>query len=335
MDNFIQEQIDSYKNKKYNMLKESDKMKNIDSIFVLKIKNNKIIANLDNDMLGRKKNIFLIMSMLIEKYNLEDTILLINLTDGYYWKTDTPVFSFGLPKGKQGLIFPNFDMLYFDLLKKNYNQLKRTFNNYHPDKIKNDMYFKGGPATLKRNLFREKLGEEKLPFNVIATKDYSEPLYKVKDHKYLLDLPGVKPQSLRLKYLFLAQRAVFRVSFYNSKIGETGYWRQFYDYIFDVVFHNHPGQALPGAAENENNSYVHLAYDFDYDNPISDDLYKKIKTDLLKKYIFFEKHPKKYQEMIKHLNKNIKKLTIDSMLKYLYRLITKYRQNICLEKISN
>ena len=315
MDNFIQEQIDSYKGKKYNILKEVEKMKYIETIFIVKIKNNKIIANLENDMLGRKKNIFLIMSLLLEKYKLDETILLINLTDGYYWKTDAPVFSFGVPKGKPGLIFPNFDMLYFDLLKKNYNQLKRTFNNYHPDKIKNDMYFKGGPATLKRNLFREKLGQEKLPFNVIATKNYSEALYKVKDHKYLLDLPGVKPQSLRLKYLFLAQRAIFRVSFYNSKIDETGYWRQFYDYIF-----------------NENEDYVHLVYNFDYDNPISDDLYKKIKTDLLKKYIFFEKHPEKYKEMVEHLNKNIKKLTIDSMLKYLYTLIMKYSKDIVHQK---
>ena len=92
-------------------------------------------------------------------------------------------------------------------------------------------------------------------------------------------------------------------------------------------------QALLGAPEND--SYVHLAYDFDYDNPISDDLYKKIKTDLLKKYIFFEKHPKKYEEMVENLNKNIKKLTIDSMLKYLYTLITKYRQDICLGKTCN
>ena len=250
---------------------------------------------------------------MLEKYKLNDTILLINLTDGYYWKTDIPVFSFSVAQGKQGLIFPNFDMCYFDLLKKNFNQLKKIFNNYEPKIIKNDIYFKGGPSTLKKNLFREKMSKEKYPINVIAKKDYSESIYKFKDHKYLFDLPGVKPWSVRLKYLFLTQRVIFRISFYNSQIGESGYWRQFYDYIF-----------------NENKDYVHLAYNFNYDSLIPENLYEKIKKDIIKKYYFFEKYPEKYNEMILNLNKSVKKLTIESMLKYLYTLICKYNEEICI-----
>jgi len=54
----------------------------------------------------------------------------------------------------------------------------------------------------------------------------------MKDHKYLLDLAGWKPWSLRLKFLFLLDRIPIRISFYNSKIGETYYFNQYFDYIF-------------------------------------------------------------------------------------------------------
>jgi hypothetical protein len=313
MNKFIQEQINSYNGKKYNIITEAIKLKYLDTIFIVNIKNNKVNANIDNDMLGRKKNIILILNKMLEKYKLNDTLLLINLTDGYYWKTDIPVFSFSVAQGKKGLIFPNFDICYFDLLKKNFNQLKKIFNNYEPNIIKNDIYFKGGPSTLKKNLFREKMSKEKHPINVIAKKDYSESVYKFKDHKYLFDLPGVKPWSVRLKYLFLTQRIIFRISFYNSQIGESGYWRQFYDYIF-----------------NENKDYVHLAYNFNYDSLIPENLYEKIKKDIITKYYFFEKYPEKYNEMVLNLNKSVKKLTIDSMLKYLYTLISKYNVEICI-----
>jgi hypothetical protein len=46
-----------------------------------------------------------------------------------------------------------------------------------------------------------------------ANKDYSEEIYMIKNHKYVLDLAGVKPWSIRFKFLILMSRVIFRISF--------------------------------------------------------------------------------------------------------------------------
>ena len=42
----------------------------------------------------------------------------------------------------------------------------------------------------------------------------------MKKYKYLLDLPGFKPWSVRFKFLTISKRLIFRISFYNSKFNE-------------------------------------------------------------------------------------------------------------------
>ena len=316
MNKFIESQINTFNSKRYNIYQNINNIKLNNNLLVIEIKENKLIIDLEDDFLCRKKNIKLIFEKLLKKYKLKDTIILIHLRDGYYWKSDLPVFNFAVPFGKKGLIFPNFDFCDFDLLQSNYDQLKNKFKKYVPEKIENDLYFKGGKSSIKKCQIREKLSEEKKPFNVIASKNYNESLYKIKDHKYLLDLSGVKPWSVRFKYLLLAERVIFRISFYNPEIGEKGYFRQFYDYIL-----------------NDKEDYVHLIYKLNYDECISVSLYKKIKEDILNKYTFFEKNPDKYIKIVNSLNKKIKKININSMLKYLYRLISKYTDKV-LQEIS-
>ena len=58
--------------------------------------------------------------------------------------------------------------------------------------------------------------KDKKPFN-IEVSDKIIDVYKFKNHKYLLDLPGYKPWSVRLKYLFFMSRLVIRVSLYDSR----------------------------------------------------------------------------------------------------------------------
>ena len=189
MEKFIQEQIDIYNNKKYNLKKIISDKKKVDGLFVVEIKSNKIYADISNDFMSRKRMILLILSEMLDRHKLKDTILLVNIRDGYYWQTDLPVFSFSVPQGKKGLIFPNFDMCHFDLLNTNYDEVKNIFKKFNPDKIKNDMYFKGGPSSEKKTKIREKKSAETHPFDVSALKDDSEPIYKIKEHKNLLDLP--------------------------------------------------------------------------------------------------------------------------------------------------
>lgn len=313
MEQFVKNQILSYNNKKYN-IKDFDKNNN--DLFLVKIKNNKLKYAANSNYLGRPMRIINILKMLLLEYTITDTVLLINLYDGYNWKYDLPVFNFAVPDGKPGLIFLNFDILEFLINKdtiKNYDEIKKICNKYEPKEIINDVYFKGGNSSIKRSKIRERLSTEKLPIHVIANKDYSEEIYMIKNHKYVLDLAGVKPWSIRFKFLILMSRVIFRISFYNPEIGETSYWKQYYDYIL-----------------NDKEDYIHLKYKLNYDKKINDKLYKSIKIDILKIYNYLEKNPKLYDKYVENLNKKTEKINIKSALKYLHCLIESYTKNLLL-----
>ncbi len=104
---------------------------------------------------------------------------------------------------------------------------------------------------------------------------------------------------------------IIRISFYNSKMKELSYWRQYHDYIFE-----------------ENKDYIHLVYDFNYDTEITPSMYNKIKNDITDIYNTLEKNPSVYQEMINHCKKKQLYLTLNSSLKYLYHLIENYTKHI-------
>lgn len=308
MNKFIKDQIDSYDGMIYDINKIANKK--VNGLFIVVIKSNKIYADIFNDFMSRKKMILLILSNMLDKYQLDDTTLFINIKDGYYWNDENdnyPVFSFAVPKGKKGLIFPNFDMCHFDLLSTDFNGVKNIFSDYDPKFVTNDLYFKGGPSSEKKTKIREKTACMTCPFNIKVLKDYTEPIYKVKDHKYLLDLPGVKPWSVRFKYLLLSERLVIRISLFNSKYDETGYWRQSYDYFFD-----------------ENIDYIHLVYDVDYDRTISENTYAQIKKDLMKIYEYFESHQLDYNKTVENLKNKIKNFNVDETYSYLHKLIQEY-----------
>jgi hypothetical protein len=258
-----------------------------------------------------------ILQKMLDKYQVKDTILLLNYLDGYFYREDIPVFNYSLPIGDEtmikGLIFPNFDICDYITKNKKYNfdEIKDKIINYNITKIENDIYFRGGSTTINKVKIREKLEEEKYPLNVILNK-YQE-LWKFKNHKYLLDLPGNRPWSIRLKYLFLMNSPVFRISFYNSKYCERSYYRQSFDYLF-----------------KENRDYIHLIYDFDYENEIPDNIYKKIVNDIKQKYKFYENNQNEYKKIVSNMKKASKKLNLDEMLKYLHTLIETYTTKLLI-----
>lgn len=103
MEIFINNQISSYNKKKYD-INNFYKIKNIQNdLFLIKIKDNKIIYSNITNMLNRDKAIIKILELLLVKYKITDTVILINLHDGCNWKYDIPVFNFGVPDGKKGL----------------------------------------------------------------------------------------------------------------------------------------------------------------------------------------------------------------------------------------
>ena len=140
---------------------------------------------------------------------------------GIFWIDDLPVFNWAIPSGKQGLIFPNFDLLNHKIKEINYNfdEIKNKCIKYKPNKRIKRLFFIGSATAT----FRVKLSKYPKPFKVIIANKQIK-VYKFKKFKYLLDLPGYKPWSIRLKYLLCMSRVVIRLSFYRSEWRETGYW---------------------------------------------------------------------------------------------------------------
>jgi hypothetical protein len=325
MKKFIKSQIDSYHKKTYKKIDILKKYKihlEIPALFLIIIKNNKLIYDktifegfhiYENEGLNRKKRIIYILQKMLDKYTVNDTSLIINYGDGYNWKLDMPIFNFAVPIGSQGLIFPNFDIFDFiiDNKKFDFDEMKNKIQKYDIKKIENDIFFRGAMTSKNKTKIREKLVYEKLPFNVKLNQP--EFIGNFKKHKYLLDLPGVKPWSVRLKYLFVMNSVVFRISFYNSKNNEKGYFQQSTEYLF-----------------KENKDYVHLIYDFDYDKEIPQDIYKKIISDIKDKYIYYENNQKEYKKMVSNMKKASKKLNLDETLKYLHTLIETYTKKLLI-----
>jgi len=325
MKKFIKSQIDSYHKKTYKKIDLLKKYKihvEIPSLFLIIIKNNKLIYDKTifegfhtyyEEGLNRKKKIIYILEKLLEKYKIQDTGLIINYADGYNWKNNLPIFNFAVPIDSQGLIFPNFDIFNFEIERKeyNFNEMKNKIEKYYIKKNEDDIFFRGAMTSKNKTKIREKLLYEKLPFNVKLNQP--EFIGNFKKHKYLLDLPGVKPWSVRIKYLFIMNSVVFRISFYNSKNGEKGYFQQCTEYLF-----------------KENKDYVHLIYDFDYDKEIPQNIYKKVISDIKNKYNFYEKNNTKYKKMASDMKKASKKLNLDEMLKYLHTLIETYTSKLLI-----
>jgi hypothetical protein len=237
------------------------------------------------------------------------------VSDSFFWREDIPVFNWILPDGFNGLIFPNFDILNATIGNKEYNfdEVMDKCINYEPTTIKNEIFFIGSPTSF----FRKKISKiTENPIKIIIAKvfiDFMEmPEYK--NYKYLFDLPGNRPWSVRLKYLFFMDRYIIRISFHNSVWGENSYWKQWFDYLFDE------------------NDYSHLIYDDpEYGENLDDKMMSKIKDDILEIYNDLEKHPEKYKKAIDNIKRKRKELNLDNTMKYLYTLISRYTDEI-LEK---
>jgi len=303
-----------------------------DNKALFEIKNGKCIPHCKidrNNMDSRSTLVYYLLVHTAKKYKIKDTIIVINLADGYYngW---CPCFNWAIPDGIPGFIFPHFDILYFSnglITKKNIKVLNNSRDGTI-DEIRNtfyaipkkrltiqDIYFKGGPTTKNSNQLREMLEKSKQPVIVVdLDNDNPEPIYVLKDHKYLLDLPGFKPQSLRFKYLFFTGRNIIRISFYNSQYGETSYYKQFID-----------------AFVEENVDYIHLAYNIDYFTKLTHQTYNTIETDIVKVVAKMEKNPAIRRKIAKNGAEKGLKITFDNTLYYISELLNAYTK--CLLEI--
>ena len=262
------------------------------------IKNNKIINKLPKeDLPYRIKNILTIFTLAItysNKYNLPKITgeFFVRVSDGYDYKYNYPTINYAKPKTKKGFLMPDFN---FRFLKDKIKMFDKQCN----VKKRNLIYFKGSSTSNKKTQIMEKMSLLDKPFSVSVNTQY-KPYYHLCYYKYILDLPGLKPWSVRLIELYMSKSLPIRVLFYNSKWGETE-WIQFYERGFPPLV-----------------SYIPLVYDINYDIEIPNDIVKNIEFKCLQIIKFFNSHNELYNEITKKNYLKTKALNIEHIEYYMY-----------------
>ena len=114
MNKFILNQINKFK-VKYSCKELIEKYLFIEKFFIIYIHDNIIDLryNSGSDFLNRKIRIIKLLENTLANHKINDTIIILYYADGYC-NDNTPVFSFALPDGFLGLIFPHFDIIDID-----------------------------------------------------------------------------------------------------------------------------------------------------------------------------------------------------------------------------
>ena len=220
-----------------------------------------------------------------------------------------PIFTYSKPKNLKGFLFPDFNM---GLLEEK----KITFDSKCSNVLKKDIvYFKGGPTSKNKTKIREKLEpkSDKIISVDLKREDF-RPYYEICNYKYVLDLPGNYPWSVRLIELYMSKSLPFRVNFYYSdtkheKTYKYEQWIQFYECGFP-----------------ENISYINFKYENSFYKEISDEKVEKIKNDLISKYNYFESNPDLYNKIVNENYKKTKALTFKHIYCYLYTTFSYYKK---------
>lgn len=305
LDKQIETDINMYKNIDLSAAEKIEKAKY--HYLQITIKDNILQETIDftNDQQGRLKNINDLITIAIN-YSIKNNLPKINGTfffrtnDSYEYKYNYPTFSFAKPKNKPGLLYPDFNFL------KLFNKIKKIDLHCNDNKI-NKIYFKGNPTSKKRSAIREKMSLLSNPFEINIDKKY-KPYYNICKYKFLLDLPGNKPWSIRLIELYMSKSLPIRVILYNKKWGED-IWIQFYENMF-------PNKI----------SYIEVKYDVNYDKEISDNIVNEIKNKCLIIYNYFNNKSKLYKYITNTNYKKVKSITIDHIGYYMYNILIKCNQ---------
>lgn len=298
----------------YNMYKKIDyvtyktTLSKLQKHVLVQIKNNTFNIITHKNKNNRYKSIKILLEIMfswIHKNNKDinciNGIFAFRITDGYDFEYNIPTICFSKPFNKKSFLYPDFNIYKLDEKKE---MFKKNCNNINK---KNEIYFKGSSSSIEKSYIREYMEKFKTPFNIDISKEYL-PYYDICNYKYLLDLPGVKPWSVRLIELYLSKSFPIRVIMYYNKWDEKR-WVQFYEKMFD-------------------NSYISVEYDTNYNKKLSLDTINTIRNDILDIYKQLEDNKELY---IKTVNRNYEKaisLTQDHISFYMYNLFKYYNKLI-------
>jgi len=292
-----------------NYYKESLRLRKIIKIEIINNKlyyENKHLEDVYNNLfLNRSESIIKLFILALTKINkkrikLRNFVFYFTINDYTISKT-LPIFSFAKPINTVGILIPDwtFINLYNNTIKNDWDDVKDGLNDIKI-KDKNDVIFFQGANTSKiirdvreyKSDIREniKLLSEKNNKFIVKIDEPPTPITDWIKYKYLLDLPGAYPWSVRLKELLMMKSLVIKVDVEKP-------WVNFYSSLL-----------------KQNVDYIQIKYNYE-DEPkkIANNVYRKI----LQTYKYMEHHPYKMNKMINSAYRNINKLTMDSVIDYL------------------
>jgi hypothetical protein len=276
----------------------------------------------NNLFLDRSKHIIKLFEIALERLNkqkikLRDFTFYFTIND-YNITKQLPIFAFSKQFNSEGILIPDwtFINLVGNKVKNNWDDIKESLARI---KIKNkeDIIFFQGANTSKiirdireyKSDIRENiklLSKENNNF-IVKIDEPLSPITEWVKYKYLLDLPGAYPWSVRFKELLMMKSIVIKVDIKNP-------WINFYSALL-----------------KPNIDYIQIKYD-NNDEPIN--LANGIYNKIVKVYKYLKHKPKKVNDMINSAYKNINKLTMDGVINYLV-LVLKLSEKLLHIDIAN
>jgi hypothetical protein len=234
-----------------------------------------------------KKLLISLQSKLSNK-KFPDIVIPIYAGDNYLWDYNGPYFCYAKPSNKNGLLFPHWNFVNWDKTKLNFEKSCNLPWNERIDEIDN-IYFKGDATSKVHSQIREKLAKI---YPSIKLSGPFEPPTTMCNYKYVFDLPGRLPWSVRSPILELVGAHPIRFLLYYKKWDENP-WVQFYEYKVPYGLH----------------------LDINYNKPISDENIEKIKS-----------YVSKFQNKRSLYKSDVADLTEEDIAYYLNYLFTKLQK---------
>jgi len=263
-----------------------------------------------------------IQRLLANKIRLNNFVFYFTVNDYNISKT-LPIFAFAKPINDVSILIPDWTFVnaYKNKIKGDWDSIMSTIKNTKT-KIKNNIiYFQGSNTSAKKQdivdtkyvNYKKDIRKsietlsQSNPTFVINIDKPSESVLEWKQYKYVLDLPGAYPWSVRLKELFAMRSLVIKV---DTKIR----WVNFFSPLFEP-----------------NVDYVSITYDNnDSVEKIGKDVYEK----LIKKYDYMENNPEYVERMISNGYNKINKLTMNNVIEYIILLLKLSSNLLSLSKIN-
>lgn len=214
--------------------------------------------------------------------------------DSYAWDYNGPYFCFSKPENKNGLLFPHWNFVNWDKTKETF---KKECILPWKERI-SDIYFKGDKTSQPHSQIREKLA--KIYPSIQLSGPYQPPISMCK-YKYVFDLPGRFPWSVRSPLLELSNSQIIRIDLFNQRWNEKP-WIQFYDYKDTISLKLNTQYMKPLSEKNINEIQIYVKDSTKKRSLHKSDLYDLTENDIAfyLNYLFtkLQKYSPTYQKIL-------------------------------------